>query len=225
MHSSRSTAPLAAAAISLVPAPVLARLVSLLMHGMRRRHPKLVSNFGRPDPAVVHVTPTDLRHRFAIEFGGGRMDVRVLPGADASPADAAIRGSLTTLIDLLEGRIDGDSMFFSRDIEITGSTTVIVALRNTLDREEILLRDDIAALFGPLERPARRAARLFGTALGHAHTRVAAIHAGLHAAEAPGRDLAAEHDALHAEVKALKTRLARLDVRQKRTNIAATGAP
>lgn len=225
MHAPHRSAPIAAAVLSLVPVPVLAGLVAVLVRGMRRRHPRLLRNFCQLEPAVVHIEPTDLPQRFAITFGGGRMDVRVLLRKDSRPADATIRASLVSLINLLEGRIDGDSMFFTRDIEITGSTAVIVAVRNTLDREEIMLRDDIAALFGPLERPARRAGRLIEAGLGRARAGVAGLHAALHAAEAPARDLAAECDALRVEVKALKTRLAKLDVRQRRSDTAATGIP
>jgi predicted lipid carrier protein YhbT len=217
--------PLAAATLSLIPSPVLARLTVLLNKAMRRRHPRLVANFARLDPAVVHVFPSDLPHRFAIEFGGGKMDVRVLRDDGPKPPDAEIRGNLMALIDLLEGRIDGDAMFFSREIEITGSTAVIVAVRNTLDREEILITDEIAAIFGPLERPARRIALRVDTAITRARARIATIHARLHEAEGPARDLGAETDALRAEVKALKIRLAKLDVRQMRTDSAATGAP
>ncbi len=90
------------------------------------------------------------------------------------------------LIDLLEGRIDGDAMFFSREIEITGSTAVIVAVRNTLDREEIVITDEIAAMFGPLERPARRIALRVDTAIGRARARIATIHARLHEADRSG---------------------------------------
>ena len=223
MHPSRPSGPLAAA-LSLVPAPVLARMVTLLMRAMRRRHPRLVNAFGRLDPGVMHVAPTDLPHRFAMTFGGGRLDVRVLRAANPPPPDAAIRGKLAALIDLLEGRIDGDSMFFSRDIAITGSTAVVVAVRNTLDREEIVLRDEIAALFGPLEQPVRKAARRFDRVIGRTRSAVAAVHASLHAADTPQRDVAAECDALRGEVKALKTRLARLDVRQMRTDATVTGS-
>ncbi len=222
MYYSPPSSP-AASALSLVPEPVLARFVALLMRGMRRRHPKLVAAFVRLDPAVVHVAPFDLSHRFSIVFGGGRMDVCVLSAADTRRADATIRGNLAALIDLLEGRIDGDSMFFTRDIEISGSTAVIVAVRNTLDREEILMRDEVAALFGPLERPARRLARRLQGTIRGARDRAAAMHASLHAHDAPVRDIAAECDGLRAEVKALKTRLAKLDVRQLRADAAAPG--
>jgi predicted lipid carrier protein YhbT len=218
---------MATAALSVVPAPVLAGMVALLMRGMRRRHPRLMQNFGRLDPATVHVLPTDLPHRFAIDYGDGRMTVRVLLEPEPPAADATIRASLANLIEMLEGRIDGDAMFFTRGIEITGSTSVIVAVRNTLDREEIVLRDDIAALFGPLERPARRVGRALEHAAARARARVGAMHAAMHAEDSAGRDLGAELDALRNEVRTLKTRLAKLDVKQqKRTaEVAATGAP
>jgi O2-independent ubiquinone biosynthesis accessory factor UbiT len=221
MHDSH---PLASATLSMIPSPVLARMVMLLTRAMRRRHPRLVENFSRLDRAVMHIELTDLPHRFAVEFGDGRMDVRVLLTDDA-PADATIRGSLTALIALLEGRIDSDALFFTREIEITGSTAVTVAVRNTLDREEIILRDEIASAFGPLERPARRIARRLDSIINGARTRIATVHARLHEADAPPRDFGAECDALRAEVKALKTRLAKFDVRQMRTDTAATGAP
>jgi predicted lipid carrier protein YhbT len=222
----RNTNLLPAAALSLVPGLLLARLLARLTQLMRRRHPRLVENFGRLDPATVHIEPTDVPHRFALEFGAGRMNVRVLTAGAAAPPDATIRGSLAALIALLEGRADSDAMFFSRDIEITGSTAVSVAVRNTLDREEIVLRDEIAALFGPFERPARRLGRRLDRFIGRMQGQVATLHAGLHEAESPRRDLGAECDALRADVKALAARLAKLDARQMRlADNAAAGAP
>lgn len=222
MHESRPAAPLGAA-LSFVPFPVLARLTIRLRRTMRRRHPNLLEAFNRLDPAVVHVMPTDTRHRFAITFGGGRdIDIRALREADDTQADATVRGSLTALIDLLEGRIDGDAVFFSRDIQVGGSSAVVVAVRNTLDREEIVLRDELAALFGPLERPARRLGRRAEAIAAGIHAQIATMHARLHAAEASGRHLGSEIDALRAEVAELRTRLAKLDVRQQR-HAAAVG--
>src|SRR4051812_16576507 len=82
--------PLASTALSMVPSPVLARMVGLLTRIMRRRHPRLVENFSRLDHAIIHIEPTDLPHRFEIEFGGGQMEVRVLLDDDTPPPDARI---------------------------------------------------------------------------------------------------------------------------------------
>src|SRR5512139_3320769 len=44
--------------------------------------------------------------------------------------DAAIAGTFFNLLDMLDGSIDGDAIFFSRDLTVTGDTEAIVALRN-----------------------------------------------------------------------------------------------
>lgn len=214
-----------AATLSLIPAPVLAPMVRILNRTLHRRHPALVKAFGRLDPATVHVTLTDVPHRFQIGYGNGRMDVSVLTNPNPPAPDAAMSGNLATMIDLLEGRIDSDALFFTRDLRVTGSTAVAVAVRNTMDREVIDLRDDIAAAFGPFERPARRIGRRLDRVASWARGQAVAFHRNLHEQDAPPRDLAAETDALRQEVKALKTRLVKLDVRQqKRADLPAVGA-
>ncbi len=86
----------------------------------------------------------------------GQPDVHlaVIGADDKTKPDACIGGPLATLLDMLEGRSDGDTEFFARGITVTGDTSVIVALRNTLDREEINLLDDIMSFCGPLAKPA-----------------------------------------------------------------------
>jgi ubiquinone biosynthesis protein UbiJ len=64
--------------------------------------------------------------------------------------DVTIRGSLSTLIALLEGRVDGDALFFSRDLAVEGDTEALLALRNAVDGEGIDLLRDFAMCLGPL---------------------------------------------------------------------------
>jgi predicted lipid carrier protein YhbT len=148
--------PLARFAMRALPAGALQRMIDALLRRMRSTHPRLFKNLERLDAAVVLVEPTDVPHRFALAFGGGKASLTVAT-SDEVECDAAIKGSLSALLDMLEGRSDGDQLFFSRDIEISGNTAVVVALRNTLDREEIDLMEDITSLFGPFAQPARRA--------------------------------------------------------------------
>jgi len=63
--------------------------------------------------------------------------------------DAAIRGTFLTLLDMVDGRLDGDALFFSRALQVTGDTEAVVSLRNALDDAEGSLADDVAALHGP----------------------------------------------------------------------------
>ncbi len=200
------------------PPFVLARAVDALLRGMQRAHPRLFLNLARLKPSIVHVEPTDIPHRFALKYGGDeKASIRILSKWDQGTADASVKGDLDILLNLLEGRIDGDALFFTRGLVITGDTSAIVALRNTLDREEIDLFADITGLFGPLAKPVGRALTALGRARETARTRAAAVHESFHDAEEGAQDWKAERDSLRSEIKTLKTRLAKLEVREKKT--------
>lgn len=71
---------------------------------------------------------------------------------DSVPHDAHIAGSALTLLDMIDGRLDGDALFFSRDLRITGDTEAVVSLRNALDDLDGSVADDAATLAGPAGR-------------------------------------------------------------------------
>ena len=209
MKPSNLPTPIVRGAMHVTPPFVLARAVAMLLRGMERAHPKLFQNLARLKPSIVYVEPTDLPHRFELKYGGDeKPTVRVLDKGGQGAADSYIKGNLDILLNLLEGRIDGDALFFTRGLVITGDTSAIVGLRNTLEREEIDLFADITGMFGPLAKPVGRAL----TALGHvretAKNRVAAVHESFHDAEAGAAGWKAEREGLRAEIKTLKTRLA-----------------
>ena len=52
---------------------------------------------------------------------------------------ASIPGSLLTLMQLLEGKLDGDALFFSRDLVVDGDTEAVVMLRNIIDGAEDII--------------------------------------------------------------------------------------
>jgi hypothetical protein len=84
-----------------------------------------------------------------------------------------------TLFDLMEGRLDGDALFFSRALVIEGNTEVVVALRNALDGEEIDLLDDVLSLFGPFNPLARLLAGRAEALLGRAAADLASLRGAL----------------------------------------------
>ncbi len=217
MQQDHLPTPLARAAMRVIPASVLQRMIDALMRGMRQSHPRLFSNLERLDAAVVRIEPSDLPHNFTLAFGHGETSLTVSDSKDGA-CSARLKGKLAALLDLLEGRIDGDMMFFSRSIEITGDTSVMVALRNTIDREEINLLDDMTALFGPFARPARHVASLIDKVGQRMKERIQEINEERSPDAQPAK---AECDALRAEVQALKTRLAKLEVRRQRTEVSA----
>jgi predicted lipid carrier protein YhbT len=181
---------------------------------MQVTHARLFQNLARLTPAVVRIEPTDLPHAFILAYGKGETSLKLATPADQT-CDASIKGKLEPLLDMLEGRSDGDMMFFSRDIDISGDTSVIVGLRNTLDREEINLLDDVASLCGPLAVPARRAFGLVNRVAERVMNRLAELHAARENGPTHAKNSALENDRLRAEIKTLKTRLAKFEVRQK----------
>ena len=168
--------------MSLMPARVLDRSVSVVMSKMRMRHPKLFKNLAALSPALVVLEPTDLPHSFAIEIGQDPVSFFVIHGQLPEPA-AQVSGTLQSLVDMLEGRVDGDTLFFSRDIRITGDTSVIVALRNTLDREEIDLFHEITSLCGPFAQPAKIALTLADQLARKIKAHMEKVHTDLHEQE------------------------------------------
>ena len=217
MKPSNLPTPIVRGAMHVTPPFVLARAVGALLRGMERAHPKLFQNLARLKPCIVHVDPTDLPHRFELKYGGDeKPGVRILEKRGESYANAHIKGNLDILLNLLEGRIDGDALFFTRGLVITGDTAAIVALRNTLDREEIDLFADITGMFGPFAKPVGRALTALGRIREGAKSRVAAVHHSFHEEEGGAGDWQAERENLQAEIKSLKTRLAKLEVREKK---------
>jgi len=69
---------------------------------------------------------------------------------DERPAwDARMAGSFLTLLEMVDGKLDGDAMFFTGELQVEGDTEAVVALRNALDDVDASLADEAAALFGP----------------------------------------------------------------------------
>ncbi len=199
----------------MLPEALLDRFARAVVRRLDRTHPKLLDNLARLAPATVHIVPADLPYRFAMELGAAHFALKIVP-LDAGGADAEVRASVATLIELLEGRIDGDTLFFRRDLTISGDTAAIVGLRNVLDREEIRVADELSSLFGPLQRPARVVGRALDGALDRFGARVAAMHRTLHPQSETGQDVGSELDRCRTEITALTARLAKLEARQKR---------
>lgn len=63
-------------------------------------------------------------------------------------ANAKISGSFLRLLGMIDGQVDGDALFFTRDLQISGDTEAIVRLRNALDDVDGSVADEVASYFG-----------------------------------------------------------------------------
>jgi predicted lipid carrier protein YhbT len=199
-----------------LPPPALSPLLAAAMAMMQRRHAPLLRRLMRLAPASILFELDDVPHRFLLVIAGHGIRLR-LAHAGSPPATVTMKAGLATLLGLLEGRIDSDTVFFTRDLAVSGDTAVAVAFRNTLDGEAINLTDDILALLGPLAPAAERFARGIDARLQRGRTALAGLHGELH-----GRhDFADERRRFLAEIEALKARLTRLETRGRRAGEAA----
>jgi predicted lipid carrier protein YhbT len=195
-----------------MPRPVIERGAGVLLRKMRRHHPDLFRNLAELTPATLRIEPTDLPHVFMLSFGGGPVTLTLAQPEDP-PAQTTIKGSLESLLALLEGRIDSDALFFTREIGITGDTSAVLGLRNTLDREDFSLLDEATSLLGPFQRLGRRVVMRWEGRAERLRDRLQ----GMHKSSAPAERPAADDAALRAEIETLKTRVAKLEARARRT--------
>lgn len=128
------------------------------MTAMKRRHPGVFERLGELGAPSYVIDPVDLPLVLLLRFDGEASSLTAARDAEGLNASATIRGPLLVLIDLLEGRLDGDALFFSRDLVIEGDTEAVVALRNAVDSADVDLLSDVLSLLGPLAGPARLAA-------------------------------------------------------------------
>jgi predicted lipid carrier protein YhbT len=130
--------------------PILGRIAS---HVARHR-PELFARLGVHASKRFLIDPIDLPFVLVLSPDNNRPALRAYRRHETPAHDAAIAGKFFILLDMIDGLQDGDALFFSRDLRVTGDTEAIVALRNALDDFEGSALDSVVESFGPLARPA-----------------------------------------------------------------------
>jgi predicted lipid carrier protein YhbT len=148
-------------ALDAVPLVITQRVVATVFRQALLQHPGLFDRLGAEAGKRFGFTPTDLDLSFIVHPAGRSITVYRKAGVPA--ADATATGPLLVLLALLEGRIDGDAMFFSRGLGVAGDMEAMLALRNALDDCGFDLPADLSGLAGPFARPFRRLAEAVRT--------------------------------------------------------------
>lgn len=139
--------------------PVVGRLARSFASGLWSRHRRNFDRLSDFEGARFLIDPVDLPLAFVLELASEGPEVSTISaGEEPEQVTASIRGSLRALLDLAAGRVDGDALFFNRDLSIEGDTEAVVALRNAMDDADLDLLEEFALAFGPLARPALRVA-------------------------------------------------------------------
>jgi len=137
--------------------PVFRRMIT----GVAARRPELFERLGRHTGTTFLIDPLNLPFVVLLNPDPARPRMRAIRRRDIEPGrcDARIAGTFLTLLAMVDGKADGDALFFSRDLVIEGDTEAVVTLRNALDDSDRSVADDAAALFGLPGRKALAALR------------------------------------------------------------------
>ncbi|MTH61714.1 hypothetical protein GL300_21115 [Paracoccus litorisediminis] len=153
-----------------LPAPA-ASLIGLSFSAFLRRiagrKPSILSRLGRYESALILIDVGDGPLILLMQPSTRRITAHARDGAEPEHY-AAIRGELAAFLAMLHGSEDGDALFFSGELEISGDTSVVQALRNALDDAELDLTEELALMAGPLSRWLRRFAAMAETRTGYA---------------------------------------------------------
>lgn len=135
---------------ALRPLPLLPLEIFLqqLARNIVTRHPDILTRIGRPTLLRFGIDPSDVPFAIEIVLRSGMVDVHLRRELDERSLHARIGGTLAALMRLVDGDADGDALFFSREIIVTGDIAAVLALRNAVDAAEIGLLREAVTLIG-----------------------------------------------------------------------------
>jgi predicted lipid carrier protein YhbT len=107
---------------------------------LARQRPAVFERLGQARHASVLLDPVELPICFLVQPNGLHGRIKIVPTRDVG-SDAYIEAPLKVLIDLMEGRLDGDAAFFSSDLWIEGDTATVLNLRNAIEEAEMQVTD------------------------------------------------------------------------------------
>lgn len=146
--------PMLFAGLALRPLPVtfLSQLIAFFLRRMDRLYPEISSRMEPLGLCHFHIVPTDFWFSFMVTLDHGKATAAVLRKEQfVSNVTATISGDLLSLMQLLEGSVDGDALFFSRQIMVEGETEAVLTLRNAVDSVDLSVEHILAGFAPPLK--------------------------------------------------------------------------
>lgn len=135
--------------------PILHRIV----HKIAAENPSLFNRLGPHRSARFVIDAKGLPFMLLLRPDPKNLLFQAFPRSREPECDARIGGRFFDLLGLVDGGADGDALFFSRDLDVTGNTEAVVCLRNALDDVEGSIAASVADMFGPVGRMALAALR------------------------------------------------------------------
>ena len=140
-----------------VPLALLQPIFARIATHVAQSRPELFNRLGPHAGKRFLIDPIDLPFVLVLTPEPERPHMTAYRRYQRPAHDAAIAGTFFNLLDMIDGSLDGDALFFSRDLRVSGDTEAVVALRNALDDFEGSALDSVVGSFGPLSAPAAMA--------------------------------------------------------------------
>jgi predicted lipid carrier protein YhbT len=137
-----------------VPLALLQPIFDRIAVHVAEARPQLFNRLGASAGKRFLIDPIDLPFVLLLTPKPERPHLTAHRRTENPEHDAAIAGKFFNLLDMIDGSLDGDALFFSRDLQVSGDTEAVVALRNALDDFEGSALDSVVASFGLLKAPA-----------------------------------------------------------------------
>jgi len=137
-----------------VPLAVLQPIFTRVAAHVAYSHPELFARLGPHVRKRFLIDPIDLPFVLVLVPDAKQPHLRAYRRYENPTRAACIAGVLFILLDMIDGSLDGDALFFSRDLRVSGDTEAVVALRNALDDFENSALDSVISSFGLLSAPA-----------------------------------------------------------------------
>jgi predicted lipid carrier protein YhbT len=137
-----------------IPLALLQPLFARIATHVAQSRPELFARLGPHAGKRFLIDPTDLPFILVLIPQTERPRLIAYRRYERPAHDCSIAGTFFNLLDMIDGSLDGDALFFSRDLQVSGDTEAVVALRNALDDFEGSALDSVVGSFGFLSPPA-----------------------------------------------------------------------
>ncbi len=207
-------------ALRAVPLPVIQKSVKKISENMQKKYPSFVERLSGLDQASWLINPVDMPFAFYLDIEDNHLNIQALRKEGERPdASATIHASMPNLIKMMNGSSDGDALFFTRDLNIEGSTEAVVALRNAIDSTGADIGQEILAILGPLAMPAQKAGHILEQLYNRAKQDMSIMQNAV-TGKLQNQVQSQSHtiNELNQEIADLKTTLTRAGIRQKKNS-------
>ncbi len=151
-------------ALRALPLSVIQQSVTKLSENLQKKYPHFVERLVDLNEPSWLINPVDMPFAFYLSIKDEHLNIEALRKEGEKPeASATIHASLPHLLKMMNGSSDGDALFFTRDLNIEGSTEAVVALRNAIDATGADITQEVLFVFGPLSSPAQKAGYFLGS--------------------------------------------------------------